>query len=533
MTASNPAVVFDDVSFSWPDGTPVLRGIDATLGVGRTGLIGANGTGKSTLLRLIAGELTPTVGQITAAGQVSHLPQRLTLRTGATVAELMGVRQRLDALRAIEAGDADQRHFDALGDDWDVEARVRAALDEAGLGGIGPDRTVGTLSGGEAMLVALAGLRSERTPIVLLDEPTNNLDRQARHRLYDTITAWSGTIVVVSHDVALLELLDATAELHTGSLRTFGGAYSAYRAHVEEEQEAAQRALRVAQQELTAARRRRTAAETTLAHRRRTARTAAREKRVPKIIANQRRSQAQASAGRLRDDLSEKVDAALEAVTETEARIRDDDGIRILLPDPAVPARRRLAELCDDRGMTVEVRGSERLALTGRNGIGKTRLLDQLISGERPPDARVDAIAHTERIGHLPQRLDHLDDEATLLEMVTRAAPSTPIGKLRADLARFLFRAESVHRQVGELSGGERFRVALASILLADPPNQLLVLDEPTNDLDLWSIDQLVDALDGYRGGLIVVSHDDAFLSRLRIDTCVELTTGGLEVLHR
>ncbi|HEY6801889.1 MAG TPA: ATP-binding cassette domain-containing protein, partial [Agromyces sp.] len=202
----NTSVIFSDAAFAWPDGSPVLAGVDESFGLGRTGLVGANGTGKTTVLRLIAGELEPTAGSIEASGAVGYLPQQLTLQTDATVADLFGVRDSLDALRAIERGDTDPRHFDAVGDGWDVEARSAAVLDSVGLGHVDLDRAVGTLSGGETILAALAGLRLADTPIVLLDEPTNNLDRDARHRLYETITSWRRTLIVVSHDTQLLEL---------------------------------------------------------------------------------------------------------------------------------------------------------------------------------------------------------------------------------------------------------------------------------------------------------------------------------------
>jgi ATPase subunit of ABC transporter with duplicated ATPase domains len=134
---------------------------------------------------------------------------------------------------------------------------------------------------------------------------------------------------------------------------------------------------------------------------------------------------------------------------------------------------------------------------------------------------------HTDRVGYLPQRVDGLDDAASVLENVRGAAPSVPVPELRNRLARFLIRGAAVDRPVGSLSGGERFRVALARLLLADPPPQLIVLDEPTNNLDLDTVDQFVDALAAYRGAVLVVSHDDAFLARLGIDTTLELGPDG------
>lgn len=529
----NPAIVLSGVSFQWPDGAFAVDGITATFGAGRTGLTGANGTGKTTLLRLIGGELQPTTGTVAVSGSVGYLPQHLTLRTTSTVADLLGIGSKLDALRAIESGDVDPRHFDALADDWDLDARARAALDTIGLTTVDLNRAVGSLSGGETVLTALAGLRLNRHEVVLLDEPTNNLDRQARHELYDAVLTWRGALIVVSHDITLLDLMDDTAELRNSSLTVYGGSYSAYQQHLAQEQATAEQALRTAQQRLKTEERQRVEAQTKLARRQRYARTDFENKRKPKIIMNQRKAEAQVSAGKLRGELDEKVEAARRHTHEQAERVRRDARIRIDLPDPDVPTTRRLAELRDGRGTTVIIQGPERLALTGRNGVGKTRLLESLVhpeTAERPgsPDAGVRAVSHTDRIGYLPQRLDHVDDSVSILDTVRAVAPHRPPGEIRAKLARFLFRGDSIYRSVSGLSGGERFRVALARLLLADPPNQLLVLDEPANNLDMHSVDELVDALAAYRGGLIIVSHDDAFLNRLGIDTWIELDTHGL-----
>lgn len=531
-----PAVTLANLSFTWSDGDLVFRDLSATFATGRTGLIGSNGTGKTTLLRVIAGDLTATSGSVIVTGQVGYLPQHLTSNTDATVAELLGIADRLAALRAIESGDADPAHFEVLADDWEVEARSLAALDRIGLPGIELGRLVGTLSGGETVLAALVGLQLSGDEVVLLDEPTNNLDRDSRRLLYEAIESWKGSLIVVSHDITLLNLMDATAELRDGSLTIFGGPYDAYQEHLATEQAAAEQALRSAEQQLKTEQRQRVEAQTKLARRRRYARTDFENKRKPKIIMNNRKQEAQVSAGKLRGQLDASVDVAKQLVTDQEERIRRDATISIDLPDPGVPAGRQLAELRDDHGHGFIVQGPEHVALSGRNGIGKTRLLEALVNPDdrRPVEttsARTPtchARRFTDRIGYLPQRLDHLDDSATLLDTVRAAAPSIPDGELRAGLARFLFRGDVINRQIGDLSGGERFRIALATLLLADPPNQLLVLDEPTNNLDLHSVDELVDALSAYHGGLIVVSHDDRFLARLGIDTWITMDEEGL-----
>jgi ATPase subunit of ABC transporter with duplicated ATPase domains len=519
-------ITLRDLSFQWSDGSIALEHLNGTFMAGRTGLVGRNGAGKSTLLRLVAGILTPTSGQIDTVGDVGYLAQTLTLGGGTTVAELLGIDRTLASLRAIEAGDVDERHFDAVGDDWDIEARADEALHAIGLGSVDLGRNVAEVSGGEAMLIAISGLRIRRTSITLLDEPTNNLDRPTRTTLAGLIDSWPGTLVVVSHDLELLERMDSTAELHAARLDTFGGPYSQWKARLDQEQEAASQAARAAKQSLRVEKRQRIEAETMLARRERTAKKVQRDGGIPKIVAGVLKSRAQGSAGSLRTTLDGRVSVAQAVLDAADARVRDDEHIRLVLPDPDVPRGRRLAEITDD-DRTFIVQGPERVAIVGPNGAGKSTLLDQLVRGGGRAPGRAHGTLFTDRFGYLPQRLDDLDEAASALDTMRPVAPGMAPGDIRNQLARLLLRGDSVDRPISTLSGGERFRVALARLLLAEPTSQLLILDEPTNNLDIASAEQLAQALDAYRGAIIVVSHDHAFLERLAVDTIIELDAAG------
>lgn len=548
MQHPNP-IIIDRLGFSWPDGGTVFDDVSTTFSRGTTGLIGPNGSGKSTLLRLIAGELEPTRGTVHTHAHPSYLAQDVVLDTRRRVASLMGIADTLAALHRILDNTTEDlmRDMDLVGDDWDLEERSAALLNGYLNAEVTPEflrRTVGTLSGGETMAVALAGMEIRGDGIALLDEPTNNLDRSARHRLYEMVERFSGTMLVSTHDKTLLKMLDSLIELRPVNVRALRaermdlvrfGDWDSREESLGHEREGAARRLSDARRKLALETRQRREAETKIARRSKQGQKAAES--MPKILANSLRNKAEVSAAKNRGIMKSHES---EARTELEAArngLPVELRIGIDLPHTHVPAGRSVVELpvaAITRGSVLEdgepldkdsmlgIRGPERITLVGGNGVGKSTLLNQLQTRSRVP------------VGFLRQRLAAgggeawagLHDGLSMLENLRLSAPSVEPGFLREKLAAFHFRGARVDEPVAQLSGGERFRVALAMILLADPAPQLLILDEPTNNLDMVTIEQLLSALESFAGAMVVASHDEEFLAALATDREWEMQRG-------
>ncbi len=519
------SIAFSELTFAWPDGGFAFENLDAVIGGGRTGLVGSNGSGKSTLLRLIAGELRPTSGTVSARGELGYLPQDLILDSASRVDEVLGVARIRRSIAAIESGDPGEEHFAVVGERWDVEQRTRATLEKLGLAQVPLDAQVGACSGGELVLLGLAARFLREPDVLLLDEPTNNLDQRASALAHQAITSYDGVLLIASHDRELLRRMDRIAELRDGALTFYGGNLTDYEQAVAADQEAAERGVRAAEQDLKRQRRELAEARIKLDRRQRYGRKRWETKREPKVRMRKRAEDAEIAAGKYRNMHDDKVRHARERLEAAEELVRDDDEIRIDLPATEVPARKevlRLTGVLLRNGPLVnwEVRGPERIALVGANGAGKTTLL-QTIMGELEPDAG--EIRKLVPARYLPQRLDVLDEWMSAADNVAQAAPSATPNAIRAQLARFLLRGADADRPVGRLSGGERFRATLATLLLAEPAPRLLLLDEPTNNLDAASVRQLAQALESYAGALIVAGHDTAFLQEIGTTSWIRL----------
>ncbi|MEU3249802.1 ABC-F family ATP-binding cassette domain-containing protein [Streptomyces sp. NPDC006997] len=535
---SDAAIVCSSLSFAWPDDTPVFHDLSFTVPTGRTGLVAPNGSGKSTLLRLVAGELRPATGSVSVVGTLGYLPQSLPLTGDLTVAEVLGVADVIRALDAVESGDVGEEHFTTIGDDWDIEERTRAQLDRLGLTGLALDRVLSTLSGGQVVSLGLAAHLLKRPDVLLLDEPTNNLDTDARHQLYDVLSDFTGCLLLVSHDRALLDRMERVAELGSDELRLYGGDFTAYEEAVRAERETAEKNVRNAEQELKREKREAQQARERAERRMSNASRNLKNAGLPKIFAGTMKRGAQEAAGKSGTVHGARVSEARARLDEAGRALRDEQRLTLELPDTQVPAGRNLflgagmrvrlgeRDVFGPAGVDLTVRGPERIALTGPNGAGKTTLM-RLVTGDLTPYAG-EVRRNGGRIAYLSQRLDLLDLDRTVAENFAAFAPERPEAERMNLLARFLFRGARAHLPVGVLSGGERLRATLACVLCAEPAPHLLLLDEPTNNLDLVSAAQLESALDSYRGAFMVVSHDERFLTEIGVDRWLRLTDGTL-----
>ncbi|MFG3281528.1 ABC-F family ATP-binding cassette domain-containing protein [Streptomyces sp. NPDC048111] len=535
---SDAAIVCSNLSFAWPDDTPVFRDLSFTVPAGRTGLVAPNGAGKSTLLKLIDGQLRPNSGSLTVAGTLGHLPQSLPLTAGLTVGEVLGVAEVIRALDAVESGDVAEEHFVTIGDDWDIEERTRAQLDRLGLGDLALDRDLGTLSGGQAVSLGLAARLLKRPDVLLLDEPTNNLDLEARHKLYDALSDFNGCLLLVSHDRALLDRMERIAELGSDELRLYGGDFTQYEEAVRAEQETAEKNIRNAEQELKREKREAQQARERAERRQSNAARNLKSAGLPRIFAGNMKRGAQEAAGRAGRVHASRIGEAKARLDEAGRALRDDQRITLELPGTTVPAGRNLflgerlqvrhegRAVFADSGVGLVVRGPERIALTGPNGSGKTTLL-RLIAGDLTPDEG-EIRRGGGRVAYLSQRLDLLDMDLSVAQNFAAFAPERPEAERMNLLARFLFRGPRAHLPVGVLSGGERLRATLACVLCAEPAPHLLLLDEPTNNLDLVSAAQLESALDSYQGAFLVISHDERFLAEIGVERRLRLADGVL-----
>ena len=515
-------LTLDRLSLAKLDGERLFENLTLSVGAERIGLVGRNGCGKSTLLAAMAGLAAPSGGSLHTHGRIARLEQRFDERL--SVAEALGVADALACLARITTGDGTAEDFDAA--DWTLEARLEKALAETGLAAMPLTRRLATLSGGERTRLGLARLLLAEPDLILLDEPTNNLDNDGRAAVMDLMANWQGGLVVASHDRALLECVDRIVELTPVGCTVFGGGWSEFA----EAREATR--LRLANEATSAANRMKATERKVQEARERKERSDSRGRAVrargdqPKILLDARAERAEATGARGQHLAGRQLGEAEAALSDAEAKLEIVTPITIDLPKCDLPASRQLIAAKDvamafgERRLfgplSFELRGPERVAITGANGSGKSTLL-KLVTGALEPASGAVTV-HTRRIALLDQHVAKLDAGLPLIEAVRAEVPGLNNNEVRATLARFGFRGDAALQPVGTLSGGERLRAGLAAAFAAPEPPELLLLDEPTNHLDIEAVELLETALQVYDGAILAISHDERFLEAIGVE---------------
>lgn len=531
--ASSPTITLTGLSAAAPDGHSLFSNLDLSFGPERTGLVGRNGTGKTTLLDLIAGLREPLSGSVQRRGTVGFLRQWPDITETAAVADGMGLTDELTLFRRGLSGEATPDELERI--DWTIEAEMEASLTRLGLAGLDPDRPFKALSGGEQTRARLAGLLVKKPDFLLMDEPTNHLDRAGRAFIGDIIETFKGGLLIVSHDRELLERMDHIVEITTLGVTVWGGNYSFYRSEKARTTERAESELSSARREAD-----RNARDIEAARQRKEKRDAAgRRNRAsagqPKILLDAARERAEGSAGGLgRLAFRQQAEAEGRLTTAKDAIERErkldfhlaganlPSGKTILSVDGLSGGPPQNPRVIDHLSLTVI--GAERIALEGENGAGKTTLL-RLIAGQLRP--LCGSILCPVRLAYLDQSAAILDFGTSLVDNFRRLNHGTTDNAAYAALARFHFRNDAARLTPAALSGGERLRAALACAIGGEDPAGLLLLDEPVNHLDIEAVEAVEDALNAYRGAFIAVSHDDAFLTRIGVTRRLSLEKGS------
>ena len=528
-----PYVTLESVSYQLPDGSPLFSDLDLHLDQRPTGLIGRNGVGKSILARLIAGDILPASGRCLRNGSVYYLAQQVSLESERTLADLAGVQPILCALERIGQGSTAQADFDCVGEQWNIRQQLLDQLQQNGLAHLNPSTPASALSGGEAMRVALMGAFLSEADFLILDEPSNHLDRQHRQALYQQLQRWPGGLLVISHDRELLECMERIVELSSLGLTSYGGNFSFYAQAKDQQQQSALQRLESAKVE------RKREEHALREQRERLERRQARGKQQAsgsnqaKILLDRQKERSQTSSGKLRLQQNAAHQALSAKVHLAASQVEDQQSIFVYPPVRRQNVPVQIAELIDarlPRGaeplqlVNLTLSRGQRVALVGPNGCGKSTLL-KVLAGQLPI---ISGQAHTfVTAAYLDQHLTLLEPGLSVLEQLRALNQELNDSELRTRLAQLGLDANQVNQTCAQLSGGERVKAAMACVLYAQQPAQLLLLDEPANHLDLPSIRALESMLQQYRGTLIVTSHDEAFVDAIGITHRLEASTSG------
>lgn len=491
-------------------------------------LIGNNGTGKSTLLQIMAGRLEPSEGVVKADSTPYYVPQLFGQFNDYSIARALRIEDKLNALKEILEGQVTDANLTALDDDWAVEERCREAFAHWDLGDPDLTQKMGTLSGGQKTKVFLAGIIINKPEIVLLDEPSNHLDTKGRSILYDYISSTKNTLVVVSHDRTLLNLLTTVYELSRHGITVYGGNYDFYAEQKMIESNALSQDLKSQEKALRKAKE--TERETLERQQRLDARGKKKQEKagLPTISMNTFRNNAEKSTSRIKGVHAEKVNTILQELNELRKEVPDADKMKMNFDHSALHKGKILITARDinfryndqfiwKQALSFQITSGERIAIKGSNGSGKTTLIKTLLGELEPASGTIDRAAV--KAIYIDQDYSLINDRLSVYEQVQQFNSGLlQEHEIKIRLNRFLFTKADWDKPCAVLSGGEKMRLILCCLTVASQAPDIIVLDEPTNNLDIQNIGILTAAVNEYRGTLLVVSHDEYFLREIDVE---------------
>lgn len=527
-------LILQNLAYTHPNKDLLFDNINLTVnGQDKIALIGNNGAGKSTLLKIMAGVLQPSSGTIHTDSIPYYIPQLFGQFNDITIAQALRIEHKLKALQEILDGKVTEENLTLLNDDWTIEERCGDALNHWGLGKLDLTQKMDTLSGGQKTKVFLAGIAIHHPEIVLLDEPSNHLDRSGRELLYQFIQFTTSTLIVVSHDRKLLNLLDTVCELSKRGITVYGGNYEFYSAQKQIESNALDQDIRSKEKALRKARE--TERETAEKQQKLDARGKKKQEKagLPTISMNTFRNNAEKSTARVKGVHAEKVDNISKGLNELRKELPDMDKMKLGFDNSTLHRGKILFTAKDinygygkrllwQEALNFQITSGERIVLKGLNGSGKTTLIN-IILGRMEPTSGTVSRADNNTV-YIDQDYSLIDNKMNVYEQAQHFNFSAlQEHEIKIRLARFLFTKDYWDKPCLALSGGEKMRLMLCCLTISDRTPDIIVLDEPTNNLDIQNIEIPTAAVNEYKGTLIVVSHDEYFLEEINVERVIEL----------
>lgn len=527
-------VLLQHISYQHPNKDRLFENLNLTVQThSKTAIIGNNGSGKSTLLRLIAGKLQPASGQLFVESAPYFVPQQFGQYDDLTIAEALQIADKLHAFYQILEGNASEEYLEILNDDWTIEERCESALKHWQLHELDLGQKLGSLSGGQKTTIFLAGIFIHQPELILMDEPTNHLDLERRTQLYDFILNTSSTLLVVSHDRKLLQLLDTMYELSPSGIRVYGGNYDFYTEQKAIGQQALQNELQHAEKSLKKAKEK----ERETLERQQKLDSRGKKKQdkagVARIMMNTLKNNAENSTARVKSMHTDKIEGLSNDLQQVRSKLSGLDQMqfgfeesslhkgKVLFKANALNVSYGKSRLWKEP-LSLQINSGERISIHGANGSGKTSLL-KVILGELEPENG--DIQRTESsIVYIDQDYSLIDPFKTVYEQAQEFNSTSLLEhEVKIRLNRFLFGKETWDKSCGSLSGGERMRLLLCCLTISTTAPDMLILDEPTNNLDIQNSEMLTAAINQYHGTILVVSHDEIFLEQIQIDQRINL----------